>query len=79
MPSADHLGAKIWIKNPDAKVPSSHSAPPHLTTQSQKTKLIKYVTISSANDISSSLGEAGVLYLPANHGSAGLRANGPTG
>ncbi len=51
IPSADHLGAKIWIRNPEVKVPSSHSAPPHLTTHSQNTKFIKYVTISSVSDI----------------------------
>lgn len=51
IPSADHLGAKIWMRNPEVKVPSSHSAPPHLTTHSQNIKLIRYVTISSASDI----------------------------
>ena len=40
IPSADHQGAKILIKNTEEKVPSNHSAPPHLTTHSQNTKLV---------------------------------------
>jgi hypothetical protein len=51
IPSADQRGAKILIRKPELKVPSSISAPPHLTTHNQNSKSTKYVIVHQVSDI----------------------------